>query len=92
MKKFFKAPALVLVALAFTVASCGGGWSDDDKKKFMDKCSEGASAMGEAGEKYCQCMLDKIVEKYPDPKTVDKDMDKEWMQKEAMKCLSGGEE
>lgn len=90
MKRIIKAPALVLVALAFAVASCGGGWSDDDKKKFTEECTKGG-----APEKVCTCILDKMVEKYPDPETAKKQMegdDKKWMEEETMKCLTGGEE
>lgn len=63
----------VVAIAAITLSSCGG-WSSSDKETYMTKCKEGGM-----DEKLCQCMLDKLVEKYKSPteanEAMEKDMD-----------------
>ena len=63
MKKII---ALLLIILFFT--SCKNTWSDEDKKAFYDACTEDANHAGSPPEKikpYCDCVLGKIMAKYP---------------------------
>jgi hypothetical protein len=93
MKKLVQSAAAVALGLVL-LTSCGGGWADADKEKFTKECEKGTEGLGIDGKKYCGCMLEKIMEKYPNPKEADK-IDEKWMQEEAVKCLSsemGGEE
>lgn len=89
----------MFVALAsVALISCGGeeekkddekkaGWSDEQVDQFMETCVKRASENADINaEEYCGCMMDKVKEKYPNPKDAGQ-MDMEWMQKEAAKCL-----
>lgn len=83
----------MFVAVAsLALISCGGDekdgdWTKEQKDKFLDSCIGRAGANSEINaEEYCGCMLDKVIEKYPDPKDVNK-VDEKWMQEEAAKCL-----
>lgn len=69
MKKILFAFA---ISAALVSCSSGGGskkatWSDADKTSFSTECVNGASAaMGADGaQKYCDCMLQKLMDKYP---------------------------
>lgn len=43
-----------------------GNWSESDKSEFLNACLEGFDASSEIdGESYCNCMLEKIMKKYP---------------------------
>lgn len=62
-------------------------WTQLAKDEFLNSCIEKAGEDPNVnGEEYCNCMLDKMIEKYPNPADVAQ-LDMEWMQKEAMKCL-----
>jgi hypothetical protein len=55
--------------LEITNACALKGWSDDEKKVFMNSCAETRQTMGDNKEQaatYCDCMMQKIQEKYPD--------------------------
>jgi hypothetical protein len=62
MRKIF----LLLLACA-GFCSCRRAWTDRDKAEFVSGCINGAlREMGETKAKtYCNCMLDKVVRKYP---------------------------
>ena len=49
--------------------SCKNGWSDQDRKQFVGGCVNGAikSMKPEKANAYCQCMLQKIQQRYPSP-------------------------
>ena len=50
------------------------GWSDADKSEFMDNCIPTANrSLGPNGANdYCDCLLKKLMQEYPDSKNVDK--------------------
>lgn len=64
------------------------GWSYSDQKAFMDKCVSGAStSLGSSGaSSYCECMLDKLMQAYPNAKDVG-NVSKEQMSSLANDCL-----
>jgi hypothetical protein len=53
-------------------------WSSADRSEFMSECvNSGKESIGEAkAKKYCECMLFKIEQRYPDPANAD-DLDEE---------------
>ncbi len=62
-------------------------WSQGEQDAFLNSCiSEASKNEGINANEYCNCMLDKIMDKYPDPAKVG-DIDQDWMTKEAAKCL-----
>ncbi|MEZ4937095.1 MAG: hypothetical protein R2799_05830 [Crocinitomicaceae bacterium] len=62
-------------------------WDQSQQDQFMKTCVEGVKSNPQInGEEYCSCMLDKVMEKYPNPANA-LNMDKSWMQAEAVKCL-----
>ena len=50
--------------------SCKRKWTQEDKTQFLGGCLKGAiKDMGESKAKpYCNCLLEKIVTKYPNAK------------------------
>ena len=62
----------IFVVLFFVfLFSCKGNWTEKDKSEFTSGCMHGGavSDMGEERAKaYCQCMLEKIIVKYPNSK------------------------
>ncbi|MBC8048024.1 MAG: hypothetical protein H7Y00_14600 [Fimbriimonadaceae bacterium] len=67
MKKLLIVFAIIGI---FTSCSSGGkksSWKESDKNDFSVECVSGATAsMGEEdAKKYCDCMLTKIMDKYP---------------------------
>jgi hypothetical protein len=61
-----------IVAISvLSLASCGG-WSSSDKETYMKECKDGGM-----DEKLCQCMLDKLVEKYKSPNEAKEAMEKD---------------
>ena len=59
---------LFFLLLIITAASCKNTWSQEDKKAFYEACTEDAANGGSTPEKikpYCDCVLGKIMEKYP---------------------------
>ncbi len=65
------------------------GWPQAQQDQFMKTCVEKANENpGIDGEEYCSCMLDKVMEKYPNAMDATKIyQDQEWMMQEAAKCL-----
>lgn len=48
-------------------------WSAADQKQFMDNCRPGViKVLGAGGDNYCDCIMKKLMQEYPDPKEVDK--------------------
>lgn len=92
MKKLLPIFLFVLVAGILTsaaiITSADKGWSKKEQKEFMKSCT--AELKGQKGidaKGYCSCMLDKVMEKYPNPDE-GQNIDQDWMKKEAVKCLS----
>lgn len=80
---------LFLLSALFILNSCGGKkkWPDADQKAFMDSCVPGAAENPSIdANKYCNCMLEKIMDKYPNPKDAEK-MTMADMMSDAEKCL-----
>jgi hypothetical protein len=71
-----------IVAISVLSLTSCGGWSSSDKETYMSKCKEGGM-----DEKLCQCMLDKLVEKYKDPNEAKEAMEKDM--KAAMDIAKG---
>ena len=65
---------LVLVVILFTACSQdkkpdpGVRWDMKDQNDFIENCVENAkTGIGEAkARKYCDCMLEKVMKRYPD--------------------------
>lgn len=79
--------------ILLSLFSCGNeskkeeGWNDDRKSDFTVNCEKGLMNNPEIDAKsYCSCMLDKVMDKYPDGVDPQK-MDIDWMLKEAQNCL-----
>lgn len=68
--------------------SSSKGWSSAEKNTFMSTCVDGAkSSMGQSkATSYCNCMMDKIEEIYPDANDAEK-MDQQKMMEMAQDCL-----
>lgn len=67
--------------------STSGGWPQVQQDAFMTNCVDGVKGTPEInGEEYCSCMLEKVMEKYPNAADAI-NMDRSWMQAEAVKCL-----
>lgn len=65
-----------------------GGWSAAEQKEFMDICTPGAAksmGTGTAAD-YCDCMLKKLMQEYPNSGEVDK-VSKSHMTELAKDCL-----
>lgn len=58
MKKLF---SLLLGGSVLFLASCGGGWSDEQKELIRNECITD-------GGYDCECYVDKAVETFKDPK------------------------
>lgn len=86
MKKvIYSVVAIALISLS----SCGSkGWSDAEKKTYMDACEgKAAAALGEEKAKeYCACTQEKMEAKYPDPAEV-KNVTSEEITKMAEECM-----
>jgi hypothetical protein len=65
--------SVVAIAL-ISFASCKSGWSDAEKKTYMDACEgKAAEALGaEKAKEYCACTQEKMEAKYPNAKDVEK--------------------
>lgn len=60
-------PANSLLILPLFLASCAGGWHDEDKARIRTDCMQQADPqIGEAKAKaYCDCFVEKMVHTYP---------------------------
>lgn len=60
---------LFLISLsALMFVACSSGWSEEEKKKYLDACNAG----GPNFKNYCDCTLEKVMKEAPDPKDADK--------------------
>lgn len=66
-----------IIAALFLLAACSSGgskktaksaWPEDQQKAFMENCTNTAqNGMDpDQAQKYCDCMLQKMMDKYPD--------------------------
>jgi hypothetical protein len=63
MKKYL----LIAVCLCCFI-SCKNTWDDDDKHTFYQSCMDAAKGDGHPENKakpYCDCLMNKMMEKYP---------------------------
>lgn len=63
MKRYMLAALLFLPLL-----SCKNTWDDDDKNMFYQSCIDAAKGDGNSEAKakpYCDCLMEKMMEKYP---------------------------
>jgi len=71
MKHTFTAVCFVIFILAAckpeTESKNGFEWSAADQKKFMDNCTPGAiqSLNEKEGTDYCDCVMKKLMQEYP---------------------------
>jgi hypothetical protein len=58
---------LAVVVLSMSLVSCGGGWTEDDKKAFNKDCRDAVRSdlNDEKAKTYCDCFTDKMVALYP---------------------------
>lgn len=52
---------VLLSSVSMVLLSCGG-WSEDDKKAYLDACTVSPNY-----KEYCECTLEKVMEEAPDP-------------------------
>lgn len=76
------------VFISFAACSSKATWSSEQKDAFFEMCYNGTASQFEpdVAENYCNCMLEKIMEKYPDPESID-DITMEEMHSYAFGCL-----
>ncbi len=55
--------AIIVIIFMFM----GGGWSEEDKKAYMDVCMMGGN------EAFCECSLDYIMDEYPNAADMEDD-------------------
>jgi hypothetical protein len=62
----FVLPVILLSAL-LGASSCKNTWSQEDKDNYTTTCMEGLNGQvnPDKAKGYCNCMLDKLVERYP---------------------------
>jgi hypothetical protein len=79
--------SVVAIAL-ISFASCKSGWSDAEKKTYMDACVDGAKATfgEEKAKEYCSCTQEKIEAKYPKAKDLES-VKQDEISELAMDCL-----
>lgn len=59
---------LHIVVLSALFAACNSGWSDEEKKAYLDSCN----GAGKGQKEYCDCTLEKVMQESPNPKDVEK--------------------
>jgi hypothetical protein len=86
----------LLFVTSIFISSCGifgktkkSQWSEVEREAFMGACVEGlAGTPGIDAKDYCNCMLEKLEEKYPSAMDA-QNMDENLMQEWAVECLQG---
>lgn len=60
-------PIYTLLILPLFLASCAGGWHDEDKAKIRTDCMRQAEGQigSEKANAYCDCFVAKMVKTYP---------------------------
>jgi hypothetical protein len=85
--KPFLLPCIIIVSLS----ACNRKtvWPDEDQQAFNDICSQAVYGLysKEDGQAYCSCVLEQIMEAYPDPET-SKDIPFEVINGYADDCIS----
>ncbi|HEY6955578.1 MAG TPA: hypothetical protein VI385_10055 [Flavisolibacter sp.] len=81
---------LLLGVLVLSAFSCTRKWSDKDKSEFYSGCLSSATANKDIKDpkKYCSCLLQKVVAKYPnanDAKYIKYDSTAKQLARECMK-------
>jgi len=74
--------SIALISCSGGDSSSSGGWADAEIKDYMDNCV----TPGVATKDYCSCMLEKIMDKYPNPEDAAA-IDMEWVMSEVEDCL-----
>lgn len=60
---------IVLISILFVFNSCKNTWDGETKEMFHQSCMEDAVTWAPSKDKakvYCDCVLEKIMAKYPD--------------------------
>jgi len=63
-----KTSIIYALCISVLIFSCKRKWTENDRTEFISGCMNGGavSDMGkEKAREYCQCMLEKIIAKYP---------------------------
>lgn len=63
---------LLFSILFIAMVSCSRSWTEKDKEQFRAGCVQNSKKemADEKALKYCQCMLEKIMKRYPDASRV----------------------
>lgn len=57
---------IFLFAIILCATSCKNTWSQEDKDTFYKSCMDEANTWaGDKAKPYCDCMLEKMMKKYP---------------------------
>lgn len=62
-----KNTTILFVLSILFLTSCKSGWTSSDKKAFLDACT-----LSPEYKEYCNCALEKVMQKAPDPKDASK--------------------
>ena len=60
---------LLLLLCIVAMGSCKNTWDQEAKDMYTESCMDDANRWAKSPElakKYCNCMLEKIIKKYPD--------------------------
>jgi hypothetical protein len=59
--------ALIAISMLLLVASCKATWDDEVKDAYIKTCMDDANTWTspDKAKTYCNCMLEKIMKKYP---------------------------
>jgi hypothetical protein len=59
--------SLAALLCTLSLASCAGGWTEEDKKQFTQDCRNAVRSdlNDEKAATYCDCFTNKMVEIYP---------------------------
>ncbi len=58
---------LLACLVLFSLSSCSGGWTEEDKKSLRNDCLEQSRAQIPEAQaaKYCDCFVESMVKTYP---------------------------
>lgn len=59
-----------LILISVSLTSCGAftpGWEEDYKRQFTESCLVGEGQFHADAKVYCDCALEKTIQRYPDP-------------------------
>lgn len=89
--KTTKIQLALLIVISLFISSCGQkGWTEQEKKDFLKGCVKANKARlsEKTAQKVCECMLNKMVTKYPTMKESQK-MSKAELKDMAVDCWNG---